>query len=54
MTYIKLFLVVLVLAVFVPPAHSQDDTFVLSKLINTTEKVMLKQPNHKKRKNCRN
>ena len=30
MTYIKLLLVVLVLAAFVPLAHSQDDTIVLN------------------------
>ncbi len=30
MTYIKLLLVVLVLAAFIPPAHSQEDTILLN------------------------
>jgi Class III cytochrome C family len=47
MTYIKLLLVVLVLAAFVLPAHSQEDTI----LLNSSELGTLQRPpvvfNHK-------
>ncbi len=47
MTYIKVLLVVLVLGAFIPPAHSQDDTFLLDHKVIGKHQRPLVVFNHK-------